>query len=212
MATNEISLGPAGLRFGQLMRELRVLAGLGQQELAAKLRDLGHPLPVSSISRLENGERRADISDLVAIAVALDVAPARLLLPGAAPDTDWQAEIQLTEALSVSWERAWRWATGEESLNSPTLRLPDMSRAEVAAVLEARGEWNRQNSPAYHESHEISPEGFRDLTFRLEGLLQPVREAKQQQVTDLEIMTFIKFVLLASSPRAEERGDPFGSR
>jgi transcriptional regulator with XRE-family HTH domain len=62
MATRPLSPGPAGERFGALLRQLRHAAGLDQQALSAKLTELGHPIPVGSISRMETGARRADVS------------------------------------------------------------------------------------------------------------------------------------------------------
>jgi hypothetical protein len=41
-----------------------------------------------SISKIETTDRRIDVDDLVALAVALDTTPNRLLLPGAVSGTD----------------------------------------------------------------------------------------------------------------------------
>lgn len=113
MATRPLSPGPAGERFGALLRQLRHAAGLDQQALSAKLTELGHPIPVGSISRMETGARRADVSDLMALAVALDVSPSRLLLPA---EGDPRDPVALTETYTTSWERAWLWAAGEVPL------------------------------------------------------------------------------------------------
>lgn len=52
-----------------------------QADLAKQLRENGHPIPVSSIGRIESGDRRIEVDDLMAIALALGVSPLALLLP-----------------------------------------------------------------------------------------------------------------------------------
>ena len=85
---------------------------MGQTELAQRVSDLGVPLRVNSISRLENGTRVADVPELLALAVALDVAPNRLLLTADANDEP----VELTPNLSVAARWAWRWAAGDRPL------------------------------------------------------------------------------------------------
>jgi transcriptional regulator with XRE-family HTH domain len=60
--------------FLELLRRARKDAGLTQQALAEKLRR-----PQSFVAKYENGERRIDVIEFVALARALDVAPVTLL-------------------------------------------------------------------------------------------------------------------------------------
>ncbi len=60
--------------FLELLRAARKGAGLTQQELAEKLRR-----PQSFVAKYENGERRIDVVEFVALARALDVSPVALL-------------------------------------------------------------------------------------------------------------------------------------
>jgi transcriptional regulator with XRE-family HTH domain len=53
---------------GQLLTRVRERRGLKQQELATKLQ-----MPASYLSKIENGTRRLDVIELVAIAEAMDV-------------------------------------------------------------------------------------------------------------------------------------------
>jgi transcriptional regulator with XRE-family HTH domain len=62
------------LLFLELLRAARKEAGLTQQALAEKLRR-----PQSFVAKYENGERRIDVIEFVALARALDVAPVTLL-------------------------------------------------------------------------------------------------------------------------------------
>ena len=59
--------------FLELLRRARKDAGLTQQALAEKLRR-----PQSFVAKYENGERRIDVIEFVALARALDVAPVTL--------------------------------------------------------------------------------------------------------------------------------------
>jgi transcriptional regulator with XRE-family HTH domain len=99
------------------VRELRLAEGLDQQQLSARLAELGHPLPVSTISRIENGDRRADVGDLVAFALALRACPNELLLP--THHTEGEGGVQITENHSMPWTYAWAWARGELETPSP---------------------------------------------------------------------------------------------
>ena len=72
-------IGPTGIAVGRNVRRLRIAAGTTQAELAERLAKRGRPIPVASIGRLENGERRVEVDDLTALAAALNVAPAELL-------------------------------------------------------------------------------------------------------------------------------------
>lgn len=60
--------------FLELLRAARKGAGLTQQELAEKLRR-----PQSFVAKYENGERRIDVVEFVALARALDVSSVTLL-------------------------------------------------------------------------------------------------------------------------------------
>ncbi|MFB6955472.1 helix-turn-helix domain-containing protein [Streptomyces sp. NPDC056309] len=80
-------IGPAGERVAVNLRQLRIARSMSLSDLSAKLRKLGHPLSTDAISKIENGRvsvpkpksvRRVDVDDLLALAAALAVAPARL--------------------------------------------------------------------------------------------------------------------------------------
>lgn len=65
------------------------------------------------VSKTEEADRRIDVDDLVALAVALDTTPNRLLLPGDADDAE---PVELTPEVRVSALDAWKWAVGDEPL------------------------------------------------------------------------------------------------
>lgn len=90
---------------------LRKARGFTTSELAKTLSDLGHSIPASGITRIEKGDRRVDVDDLVGLALALNVSPTTLLLPPTSSDSP----VALTESVSISSRTAWQWAEGQRT-------------------------------------------------------------------------------------------------
>lgn len=113
---------------------------MSQQQLAATLAELGRPMQASAVAKVESGDRRMDVDDLVAFAVALNVPLTRLLLPDAAEDE----EVSLVAAYGVPMWSAWQWATGERSLwrKDDDGNDPSVQRRDLAFVAE-RPVWVR---------------------------------------------------------------------
>ena len=107
-------LGPAGRQVIDNVRQLREARKLTYTELSAKLAQLGRPIPVLGLSRIEKGRRRVDADDLVALALALRVNPGALLLPRSVAAGDEQ--VALTPAAAYPAEDAWWWADGHGQL------------------------------------------------------------------------------------------------
>jgi 8-oxo-dGTP pyrophosphatase MutT (NUDIX family)/transcriptional regulator with XRE-family HTH domain len=117
MARRAIEIGAVGRRVAENLERLRELRHLNFTELSGLLKRLGRPLSAETIGKVERRERRIDVDDLVALAVALDTTPNRLLLPSDASDNK---PIELTPEVTVSALNAWKWATGEEPLPAGT--------------------------------------------------------------------------------------------
>lgn len=112
-------LGPVGRYVIENLKLLREERKLTYTELSARLEEIGRPIPTLGLSRIENGKRRVDADDLVALALALGVNPSALLLPrdGSADD-----EIELSPVTRHLARIVWQWADGHEPLpehNSP---------------------------------------------------------------------------------------------
>jgi transcriptional regulator with XRE-family HTH domain len=73
-------LGPVGVNVTNTVRHFREKRRLGYAELNRKLAELGRDIPPLGLRRIESGERKVDVDDLVALALALDVSPLALLL------------------------------------------------------------------------------------------------------------------------------------
>ncbi|QHC26251.1 helix-turn-helix domain-containing protein [Streptomyces sp. GS7] len=79
MQQNPLEIGPAGNRTARAIERARTMRGIAQRQLAARATELGRPMTVTTISRIERRRRRCDVDDLVAIAAALGVSPLALL-------------------------------------------------------------------------------------------------------------------------------------
>jgi transcriptional regulator with XRE-family HTH domain len=94
------------------VKQLRAHRGLTQADLSQRLTEIGRPIPVASIGKLETGLRKIEVDDLVVLAIALDVSPLTLLLPGSRRATDAVAATGVT----TNAGRLWEWGLGVRSL------------------------------------------------------------------------------------------------
>lgn len=113
---NRVSTGPVTDRVARNIRALRDVRRLTLEDLAQRLRELGRPIIKSGLSKIESGGRRVDVDDLLALAVALEVNPNRLLLGPEAAEDD---EMAITPDFAVPSQTAWDWANGEVAADAP---------------------------------------------------------------------------------------------
>lgn len=104
--------GPTSVRVAENLRRIRQERGLSFAELSRRLSGIGHPIPDTSLLKTEKGDRRVDVDDLMALALALEVTPNRLLLPPGEAERVSERN-QVTSAVAATWPRAWAWASGE---------------------------------------------------------------------------------------------------
>ncbi len=124
MATRKIERDPTSERVARNITELRESRGLSLRDLHVRLRDIGRPILPSGLHKIESGDRRVDVDDLVALAIALDVSPSRLLMPAAAS----RRRVELTPKVRGSERTLWAWATGDEALPDIWRRVFDLDR------------------------------------------------------------------------------------
>lgn len=106
--------GPISRYVAANLLRLRTARGLSTTRLSAALKKLGQSIPATGITRIEKGERRVDVDDLVALAVALKVSPAALLLPPTVV-----GEVELATAETAKAIDAWLWTIGQRPLDRP---------------------------------------------------------------------------------------------
>ncbi|WP_237304912.1 site-specific integrase [Streptomyces qaidamensis] len=88
---------------------------LTTEQLAERVTAQGRPMRANTITKIEKMQRRVDVDDLVALAVALEARPDALLLP----PTIAEDELQLTDGTVVTAYLAWRWMNGGGSPDRP---------------------------------------------------------------------------------------------
>lgn len=131
------------------VRQLREARRFTVRSLSARLGELGHPILPSGITKIEDGKRRVDVGDLVALAVALGVNPNRLLLPASS-----SGEVALTPAVEVGVGPAWAWARGKAPLlNAAAVVGPDPD----PTVGELQDDFRRHSLPAHERLREDHP-------------------------------------------------------
>lgn len=94
---------------------MREAQRLPYTELSERLTSLGRPIPVLGLRRIERGERRVDVDDLVALGRALGVPPLLLLLP---VGTEPEVEVLPAQTLRT-WDAA-LWFAGETEFPGDT--------------------------------------------------------------------------------------------
>lgn len=140
MARREIEAGPTGERAAGRLAEIRSGRHMSQAELADRTTQLGRPMSASVVSKTEKSDRRMDVDDLIAFAVALGVTPNRLLLPASVRDDE---PVELLPEVRVSAMDAWKWATGDEPL--PNGWAPEGMQILIRDDFERL--FNRENRP-----------------------------------------------------------------
>lgn len=106
--------GATGKQVAQNVRAARMDSNLTQADLSARLAALGHPIPESSIGKLEKGTRKIDVDDFFALAVALEVSPLRLLLP----NTRRPGDPAAATGVSTTAKTLWEWGVGSLPLET----------------------------------------------------------------------------------------------
>lgn len=111
--TNDV--GPTGAQLAENLRRIRGERGLSTARLSELLQAVGRPIQPTGITKIEKGERKVDVDDLLALAAVLRVSPATLLLPPVADNT----ATDITAVGSVPAWKAWRWMDGREPIKEP---------------------------------------------------------------------------------------------
>ncbi|MEO3842755.1 helix-turn-helix transcriptional regulator [Streptomyces sp. B22F1] len=168
MATRPVEIGPTGRQTATNIERIRTLLGLSQRQLAERLTNLGRPIPSTALSKIERGDRRCDVDDLVALAAALGVSPATLLLPPVADDTT----TTVTGAGEVTTGHAWDWADGIQPL------LPRENDGVLDHAVRTRPEGRRGDHLVAKGGASLAPNPLGHLTMtELIHLLDDLKEA-----------------------------------
>jgi len=80
MVGKKMVLGPTGESTRHRFKHRRKKMRMSYAELSRILDDLGRPIPPLGLRRIENGQRRIDVDDLIALSWALEVSPIDMLI------------------------------------------------------------------------------------------------------------------------------------
>lgn len=80
MSGTKIDIGPDGERVARNINAVRTAKGLTYKALSDMCAHLGRPIPPLGLRRVEAGERRVDIQDLITLCRALEIPAEKLLL------------------------------------------------------------------------------------------------------------------------------------
>lgn len=143
------------------LKEVRRRRGLSQEALSALLSELGVPLHQTAIAKIENQKRGVAVGELVALALALNVTPLRLLLP------DGKDLVFITPAKRHFASTVWGWMIGNQSLAAAST-VEDGRRAAEAYRAELPPEEARMRlQPAIRATQRLM-ERVREVVDRLD--------------------------------------------
>jgi transcriptional regulator with XRE-family HTH domain len=124
-----IDPGPIGTAVAANIERLRESQNLSYAELSRRLDELGRPIAPLGLTRIRDSQRRVDVDDLVALALALDVSPATLLLPPDAPIGGANGNAPVTKGgADYPRRQIWSWLIAEAPIDAPpSINLPSRS-------------------------------------------------------------------------------------
>lgn len=144
---------PVGEVLARNIKRIRENQRLTYVELSNRLATTGRSIPVLGLRRIERGERRVDVDDLLALSYVLNAHPVDLLVPGDVPN---DAQYPVTPEISTTAGTARSWIGGTGFLKDPESpmdfavaiqtmpeeRAREMSRRWLTP--ERQQDWNRR--------------------------------------------------------------------
>lgn len=95
----------------------RLRGTMQYKQLAEKLSEVGRPIAELGLRKIESGERKIDVDDLMAFAIVFGVSPLTLLLPD--DGSAWMTTRITGYPHEIGDNVAWLWARGDEPLELP---------------------------------------------------------------------------------------------
>ncbi|MFE1046321.1 helix-turn-helix domain-containing protein [Streptomyces olivaceus] len=118
------TMGPVGEALRDNIKRIREEQRLTFVKLSEKLSEVGRPIPVLGLRRIERGERRVDTEEMLALAYVLGVHPVDLLVP---PGLSDDAPYSVAPEIHATAGKARDWIGGVGFL--PSTNVVDMARA-----------------------------------------------------------------------------------
>ena len=95
----------------------RLRSGMQYTKLSGKMKEVGRPMPVLALRRIEEGNRNVTVDDLMAFAIVFGVSPLTLLMPEYGSRDVTTRITGYPEQMGSNI--AWLWARGDEPLEVP---------------------------------------------------------------------------------------------
>lgn len=121
VANKAIEEGASAVTARDNLRRIRTEKGVTWTALSKMLADVGRKIPAISLRRIEDGDRRMDVDDILALAFVLDVRPYDLLLPV----RESGRVVEVTGPGERQSDEIWSWALHGTPIGSPTEGLAE---------------------------------------------------------------------------------------
>jgi transcriptional regulator with XRE-family HTH domain len=113
MAVGESRIGPASRVLAANIKRVREGMRLSYAGLSRRLAIIGQPIPELGLRRIEKGERRVDVDDLLALCLVLGISPVDLLV---SKDVDADQWYQVAPKATAMARNVSEWVRGEDVL------------------------------------------------------------------------------------------------
>ncbi|MFD3503721.1 helix-turn-helix domain-containing protein [Streptomyces sp. NPDC058678] len=169
--------GPTSAQVARNIERVRKARQLKQKDVSDRLRKAGRPLLATVVSKVERGERRIDVDDLVAFALALNVSPLALLLP---PRGNGNPYIPLTDGVTATLAEAWDWATGVHALPERPGEKASQEKQEAYELLSHSQEQRYVKRKPAGRAVDV----LHDEVYRLIGISEVSTERLDEEFSD----------------------------
>jgi transcriptional regulator with XRE-family HTH domain len=184
---SRITLGPTGRQVAANVRRLRTERKMSIATLADRLREANRPIPAIGLTRIETGERRIDVDDLIALANVLDVPLHEMLL-----GRDGTTDVEVTAWGTVNRDVA-RWRLAGTSSEAAAKVLALAKKAADELMSDAKLEATRMLDDAVQRADRIDLESSAkvkqielDARGRADALEREAQKRHHQVVGKLE--------------------------
>lgn len=138
------------------------MRGISVRELSrlTTTRDGRTIVPPNGVSEIENGLRRVDIDDLIALSLALGTSPAVLLMPQPElPDDQGRGVVHLdADDEPLTTEQVWDWLTAAKPLVTDAMMDELDKHDDAALMLQERWLWWQRTLPKFARKKD-NPDG-----------------------------------------------------
>jgi 8-oxo-dGTP pyrophosphatase MutT (NUDIX family) len=147
------------------------------------MQEQGRSVHATVISKIEQLDRRVDVDDLIALAIALDVTPDRLLLTGRITPDIADDAVELTPAVRMPVLDAWQWAIGDVPLLGSDVDVND---------------FRRENRPHERPDHHVDMAELRKHPELVRQAAALVRTARAEGVGLALLRDFVELATLTA--------------